>query len=74
MSYQRFKAIVKSVCAKTGGGIKLRFRNEDGMFFAEYDDITVTANRLSTALTWNFGSGHGTRRAHTAMVKVGDLV
>lgn len=73
MSYQRFKAIVKSVCAKTGGGIKLKFRNEDGMFFAEYDDITITANRLSSSLTVNHGSGHGVHRAHTAMVKVGDL-
>lgn len=74
MNYQRFKQIVRAICAKTGGGIRLKFRNDGGLFVAEYDDVTITANSKSSSLTVNYGSGHGTKRTHTSMVKVASLV
>jgi hypothetical protein len=68
MRYERFKAMVRAICAKYGLS-KIRFSNEDGMYMAEVASMCFTANSVSTALSINYGSGRGTKRAHTFMLK-----
>lgn len=68
MKYERFKAMVRAICAKYGLS-KVRFSNEDGMYMAEVASMCFTANSVSTALSINYGSGRGTKRAHTFMLK-----
>ena len=61
MKYERFKAMVRAICAKYGLS-KIRFSNEDGMYMAEVASMCFTANSVSTALSINYGSGYGTKR------------
>lgn len=75
MTYEAFKRIVKTICARSGAGLRVRFSSgRDGMFIARYGDIVLTANKSAESITCNFGSGSGIKRSHMAMVKVGDLV
>lgn len=74
MSFQSFKNIVKTVCSRSGGGLRVRFSDKGGMFVAFYGDLVMTANKHSDSITVNFGAGNGIRRAHTAMAKVGEIV
>lgn len=69
MSYTRFKTMVRSICAKAGGGIRLRFSQDDGRYFARYDDIEITANSQSSSLTVRWGSS-SKHKPHMAMVPV----
>lgn len=58
MTFQRFKALCKTICAKAGHGLVLTFSNEDGVFKAEYGDIKITGRPGSDITTANWGSGH----------------
>lgn len=68
MKYAKFKQMVRAICRKYGLK-KIRFSNEDGMYMAEVASMCFTANSISTALSINYGSGHGTKRTHTFMLK-----
>lgn len=67
MSYQKFKQMVRSICARAGGGIRLRFSQEDDRYIAVYDDIEITANSQSSSLTVRWGSGQN-HKPHMAMI------
>lgn len=58
MSYQVFKKMVRTICAKSGEGIIPVFSNVDGKYTARYEDITITGNSKSVRLTAMWGSGH----------------
>ena len=64
MSFEAFRRMVLTICARAGGGIRPRFRNEDGKFMATYDDVVISASKSSKSLTVRWGSG----KSHTAMV------
>lgn len=64
MTFEAFRRMVFTICAKAGGGISPRFRNEDGKFIATYDDVVISANSKSPSLTVRWGSG----KSHMAMV------
>ena len=64
MSFQVFKKIVETICARSGGGITPLFSEEDGRYIAQYDDIEITGNSQSVRLTARWGSG----KCHQAMI------
>lgn len=58
MTFARFKALCKTICAKAGHGLVLQFSEEDGVFSATYGDIKITGRPGSDVSTVNWGSGH----------------
>lgn len=57
MSFQVFKQIVATICARCGG-ITPQFSEEDGRYVAQCDDIEISGNSKSVRLTARWGSGH----------------
>ncbi len=61
MEYKVFCDRVKSLIAKAGGGISVRFNNDtaNGKFFANCSDgTTIIGNASSVKVTVRYGSGH----------------
>lgn len=50
MNYQRFKNVIRSVCAKAAEGCVLRFKNEDGKYIAEYGDTRFESNSVAESI------------------------
>ena len=68
MRYARFKAIIRSVCAKAAEGCVLRFKSEDGKYIAEYGDTMFESNSVAESIMvsvpnhqflWKVGEQHG---------------
>lgn len=58
MSFEVFKKIVTTICAKSGGGIRPQFSQEDGRYLARYDDVVLSGNSSTYGVTVRWGSGH----------------
>lgn len=58
MSFEAFKKIVRTICAKSGGGIRPQFSQEDGKYIARYDDVVMSGNSGTYGITVRWGSGH----------------
>lgn len=58
MSFEVFKKIVHTICAKSGGGIMPRFSQADGKYIAQYDDVVMSGNASTYGITVRWGSGH----------------
>lgn len=61
MSYDAFRRKVNALISRAGGGISVRFHNDDenGKFFANCSDgTTIIGNPSSLKVTVRFGSRH----------------
>lgn len=61
MSYEVFQRRVNALIDRAGGGIKVRFSEDDekGRYFAKCSDgTTIIGNPSSIKVTVRFGSGH----------------
>lgn len=57
MSYQVFKQVVATICARCGG-ITPQFSEEDGRYVARCDDIEIVGNSISVRLAALWDDGH----------------